>query len=85
MFCPPSSVFPGFSPQLDNIMNVVPRIAGPCVPGKNHAHQTFFYRDRFTDFELRFVPAARDSSMWCLLHLSNCDGPGAARTCSVET
>ena len=66
-------------------MNVVPSVARPRVLGKNHAHQALFYRDRFTDFELRFVPAARDSSMWCLFQLSHCDAPDAARTGAVET
>jgi hypothetical protein len=85
MFGPPTSVFLCFSPQLDNIMNVVPHVTGPRVAGKNHADKTFFNRNRVTDFELRFVPAACDGSMWCLLHLSHCDAPGAARTCPVET
>jgi hypothetical protein len=66
-------------PQLDNIMNIVPRVAGSRVAGKNHADQTFFHRDRITDFELRFVPAARDRSMWCWLHLSNFDAPVLSR------
>ena len=61
-------------------MNVVPSVARPRVAGKNHAHQASFYRDRFTDFELRFVPAACDSSMWCLFQLSHCDAPDAVRT-----
>src|SRR5262249_8966071 len=34
------------------------RCAG--VASKDHADQTLFYRHRVTDFELRFVPAARD-------------------------
>ena len=66
-------------------MNVVPCVTGQRVAGKNHADQTFFHRNRVTDFELRFVAAACDSSMWCLLHFSHCDAPGAARTRSVET
>ena len=61
-------------------MNVVPRVTGPRVAGKNHADKTFFHRDRVTDFELRFVPAACDSSMWCLFQLSHCDAPDAVRT-----
>jgi hypothetical protein len=68
-------------------MNVVPSVARPRVAGKNHAHQAFFYRDRFTDFELRFVPAARDSSMWCLFQFNSpivthqmLFGPGAVET-----
>jgi hypothetical protein len=48
-------------------MNVVPRGTGPRVAGKNHADKTFFHRDRATDFELRFVPAACDSSMVVLV------------------
>src|SRR5215831_18761650 len=66
-------------------MNVVPRVTRPRVAGKNQAGKTFFNRDRVTDFELRFVPAACDSLMWCLRHLSHCDAPRAARTRSVET
>ena len=65
-------------------MNAVPSVPRPRVAGKNHAHQAFFYRDRFTDFELRFVPAARDSSMWCLFQLSHCDAQDAARTGAEE-
>jgi hypothetical protein len=52
-------------------MNIVPGITGPRVAGKNHADQTFIYRDRSSDFEPRFFKAARDRSMWCWLHLSN--------------
>jgi len=66
-------------------MNVVPRVTGPRVAGKNHADKTFFHRDLVTDFELRFVPAACDSSMWCLFQLSHCAAPDAARTGEVET
>jgi hypothetical protein len=44
-------------------------VAGPRVAGKNHADQTFVYRDRVTNFKLRFIPAARDRSMWRLLQL----------------
>jgi hypothetical protein len=40
--------------------------------GQDHPDKIFFKRDRGSDFELRFVPAARDSSMWWLLHFSNC-------------
>jgi hypothetical protein len=40
-------------------MNVLPRVTGPRVAGKNHADKTFD-RDGVTDFELRFVPAASD-------------------------
>jgi hypothetical protein len=36
----PRSLLLGFSPQLDNIMNVLPRVTGPRVAGKNHADQT---------------------------------------------
>ena len=57
---------------LDNIMIVVARVTGTRVAGKNHADETFFYRDRIADFQLRFIPAARDPSMWCVLHPSNC-------------
>ena len=53
--------------------------------GQEPRPQAFFYRDRFTDFELRFVPAACDSSMWCLFQLSHCAAPDAARTGAVET
>ena len=42
MFGPPTSVFLCLSPWLDNIMNVVPRITGPHVAGKNHTDKTFF-------------------------------------------
>jgi len=63
-------------------MNIVPRVAGPRVAGKDHADQTFFKRDLGSDFELRFVPAARDRSMWCLLHLSNCGAPIRTRPCA---
>ena len=65
-------------------MNVVPSVARPRVAGKNHADKTFD-RDRVTDFELRFVTAARDSSMWCLIQLSHCDAPDAARSDALET
>ena len=54
-------------------MNVFPRVIGPRVAGKNHADKTLFQRDPVTNFELRFVPAACDRSMWGLLHLSHCD------------
>jgi hypothetical protein len=39
-------------------VNVVPRVTGPRVPGKDHANQTFFYRDLVTDFELGLVRTA---------------------------
>ena len=58
-------------------MNVVPVVTGPCVAGKDQAEKTFFNRDRVTDFELRFVRAACDGSMWSFLHLSYCDVPDA--------
>ena len=54
-------------------MNVVAGVTGARVAGKNHADQIFVYRDRGSDFEPRFILGARDGSMWCLLHLSNCD------------
>jgi len=76
-------VFLCFS-QRGNMMNVVPRVTGPRVASKNHTEKTFFYRHRTTDFELRFVPSARDSSMWCLFQLSHCDAPDAARTGAEE-
>ena len=57
-------------------MNVVPVVTGPRIPGKNHADQTFFHPDLVTDFELRFVRAACDGSMWRFLHLSYCDVTG---------
>jgi hypothetical protein len=63
-------------------MNVVPSVARPRVAGKNHADKTFD-RDRVTDFEL--IPAACDSSMWCLIQLSHCDAPDAARTDADKT
>jgi len=51
-------------------MNVVPGVTRPRVAGKNDADKTFFKRDRFPDFELRFIGAARDGSMWWrLFHL----------------
>ena len=71
--------------QRGNMMNVVPRVTGPRVASKNHAEKTFFYRHRIPDFELRLVPSARDSSMWCLFQLSHCAAPDAARTGAVET
>jgi hypothetical protein len=50
-------------------MNVVPRVTGPGVQGKNHADNAFFHPDLVTDFELRLVGTARHGSMWCwLLH-----------------
>jgi hypothetical protein len=61
-------------------MNVVSRVTGPRVASENHPDKAFFYLDRLTDFELRFVPSARDSSMWCFFQLSHCDAPDAART-----
>jgi hypothetical protein len=65
-------------------MNVVPSVARPRVAGKNHADKAID-RDRVTDFELRFIPAASDSPIWYLFQLSHCDAPDAARTDAVET
>jgi hypothetical protein len=45
-------------------MNVVPRVAGPRVAGKNDADKTCFNRDLFPDFELGRVGGARYGSMW---------------------
>ena len=66
------------------MMNVVPRVAGPRVASKTHADETFFCRVRVADFGLRFVPAARDRSMWSLFHFSHCDAPSAFRTARWE-
>jgi hypothetical protein len=45
-------------------MHVVPRVTGLTVAGKDHADETFFNRDHFADFELRFVRAACNRPMW---------------------
>jgi hypothetical protein len=45
-------------------MNLVPGITRSRVRGKDHTDNTFFHRDPVTDFELGFVLAARNSSMW---------------------
>src|SRR5215469_18112895 len=48
-------------------MNVVPCVTRPRVAGKNHADQ--INRDCFPDFELRFIGAPCNRSMWWrLLH-----------------
>jgi hypothetical protein len=41
-------------------MNIVPRVTGSRVAGKNHTDKIFFRRDRVTNFKLRFAPAAWD-------------------------
>ena len=45
-------------------MNVVPRVTGSGIAGKNYTDNTFLKGDIVTDFKLRFVGMPRDSAMW---------------------
>jgi hypothetical protein len=53
-------------------MNVVSRVAGSRIAGKNYTDDTFLKGDLVPDFKLRFVGTLRDSAMWWgLLHPSS--------------
>jgi hypothetical protein len=45
-------------------MNVVSRVAGSRIAGKNYTDDTFLKGDLVPDFKLRFVGTLRDSAMW---------------------
>jgi hypothetical protein len=56
--------------QLHNITHLVASLPGRNKADQDHSDHTFPDKNRFADFEPRFVRAVYQSSAWCFLHLS---------------
>jgi hypothetical protein len=56
--------------KFDDVVNLIPPLAGRLEPRQNYTEHSLFDFDHITDFELRFIGAALKSLACWLIHHS---------------